>query len=85
MPVGFDPVTDVFQLLYADDNTLDFGVLNGSGIFIGDTVTFTVPDGLLLDGYYTLQLTSVPEPGACTLLALGAAALASRVRRRKAA
>lgn len=54
-----------YRLLYSPNNNFEaseaaFQVLGLTPTVTGDTITFAVPDGSLLDGYYTLGLREVP-------------------------
>ena len=71
-----------FALLFRDLLTDDYSVINVPAQLIGDTITFQLPSGQLVDGYYTLGLV-VPEPSTACLAGLGLALLAVRRRRRR--
>jgi hypothetical protein len=72
-----------FNLLYSATDPFAFSALAVTSSVSGDTVTFAVPNALLLDGYYTLQFSlPAPEPSSVTLLMLGLVGLAAKRRRR---
>jgi hypothetical protein len=73
--------TDLVQLLYSATDPFNFSALSLPTIVSGDTFTFTVPDGLLLDGYYTLEVHPVPEPASLIVLAVGSILIGPFLRR----
>jgi len=76
-----------FSLLYSPTNAFNFTVAQPSGAFDGNNVAFLLADGFA-DGYYTLGVQYVPEPGSLALGAVGALILlplVRRARRREAA
>lgn len=61
-----------YVLLYSPTNSFNWQIkLTGAITVTGDQITFTVPDGLLADGYYTLGTTdATTSPTALTLQSL---------------
>lgn len=73
-----------YELLYSATDPYTFAALAASYSVTGDTVTFSLSNAQLLNGYYTLQFTlPAPEPSSLLLLGMGAC-LVSRRRRRNA-
>jgi hypothetical protein len=76
--------TDEVQLLYSStDDPFSFLALSPMASVSGDTFTFSVPDGLLIDGYYTVGVQSIPEPHAGLLLAFAALGMTAFCRKRR--
>jgi hypothetical protein len=71
-----------FSLLYSPTNAFNFSVLDPGGIYDGNQVAFALADGFA-DGYYTLGIQEVPEPGAVVLLLFGGLLAAPLLRRRR--
>jgi hypothetical protein len=71
-----------YKLLYSPTNAFSFTTLPLIGVVNGDQISFTMSDGMLANGYYTLA-QAVPEPSAWILLVVGGMALVGRGRRRR--
>jgi hypothetical protein len=75
--------TDLVNLLYSPTDPFSFSTLSLPAIVSGDTFTFNVPDGLLLDGYYTLEVHAVPEPASVIVFVIGSMLICPFLRRRR--
>jgi hypothetical protein len=77
---------DTYHLLYSADGDFSDGweELATTSLISSGTASFTVLNGQLLDGYYTLgvNIVTVPEPGTLSILLLGCVGLMRRYRRR---
>jgi hypothetical protein len=75
--------TDLIQLLYSPTDPLSFSTLSLTASVIGDTFSFNLADNLLLDGYYTIGIQAIPEPGTAGILSVGSLAMLLGRRRNR--